>query len=100
MAGVINRTALRQDGVAADVFIRGQLAVVIVHHQLEVDQPVGEDAKEEREENADQGATGSAIPLHGRLRWLTTACTSSSPAGWLEEFSLTMLCSVIGIIWR
>jgi hypothetical protein len=53
-------------------FLRGQLAVVVVHHHLEMDQPIGEDAKEKRKEGTNKGAAGSAIPLHYLPRWLAT----------------------------
>ena len=100
VAGVVNRAPLRRDDVASDIFLRGQLAVVVVHHHLEMDQPIGEDAEEQREEDTNQGAAGSAIPLHCLPCWLATGWRSSSPAGRAEEFNLTMFCSVIGIILR
>ena len=98
--GLVNRAALRRDDVASDIFFRGQLAVVIVHHHLEMDQPIGKDAEEQRENNTNQRAAGSAIPLHCPPRWLATGWRSSSPAERAGEFSLTMFCSVIGIILR
>src|SRR5262249_5806714 len=100
VARIINCSAFRWDDVATDMLFRGFFAVVIVLDDLEIDQAPGKEAKEEGKEYADYDAARAASPLHCPLLSLATGRRSSSPAGRSGKFSLTMLCSAIGIILR
>ena len=77
------------------------LAVIIVLHHLEINQPIGKNAEEEREKTGRRGCNGFgySISLAASLvddRLHLILARGRAPA----EFSLTMLCSVIGIIFR
>jgi hypothetical protein len=61
---VENRASLGEDGLLVNVLFSGQSRVLVVLDHLEIDQAKRKRAEQENEAEANDGASGSAVPFH------------------------------------
>ena len=95
-----NQTALGVNRLLVDMFLRGQTGVLVVLNQLEINESKGKRAKERDKTNADQRAPSPSVPSHLPIRSVATGRMASSSVAGRMGASRTMLCSVIGTIFR
>src|SRR6266404_79800 len=99
-SSVGNQAALSVNRLFVDMFLRGQTGILVVLNQLEINESKREAAKERDKTNADQRAPSPSIPPHLPMRSFATGRMASSSVAGRMGASRTILCSVIGTIFR